>query len=93
MIKTAMEWLRGGATTPRARRRERQMSSAPQSCVKSPCCSLMLVKLPRGLNEVDHYRCAECSTLYVWSGQEWVACEVPEQHRAFSREIVGSHDA
>lgn len=83
-----MEWLRGGATTPRAQRKERPMSSAPQSLAKSPCCSLMLVKLPRGANEADHYRCAECGTLFVWSGSEWVACEMPEQHSAFSREIV-----
>lgn len=81
-----MEWLRGGAATPRAQRRERKMSSTPQTCAKSPCCSLMLIKLPLGANAAEHYRCSECSKLFVWSGSEWVACENPEQHRAFSRE-------
>lgn len=88
-----MEWLRGGAITPRAQRRERHMSSAPQSCAKSPCCSLMLIKLPRGQNAADHYRCSECSKLFVWSGSEWVACELPEIHRALSREDWRPPDA
>lgn len=88
-----MQWMRAGAVTPRARRKERQMSSAPQMLAKSLCCKLPLIKLPRGRNAADHFRCSECSRLFVWSGTEWVVCELPDKHRALASEPERRADA
>jgi len=69
------------------------MSAAPSTAAASPCCRLMLIKIPRGTNDADHYRCAECGLLYVWSGSEWVPCEMPDKHLMQSREKVSASNA
>jgi hypothetical protein len=88
MSQTALQWLRAGGRIYGAQRERGTMASAPRTTSASPCCRLMLIKLPRGSNEVDHYRCAECGQLFVWSGSGWVACELQDKHRAQSRETV-----
>lgn len=64
------------------------MATAPQTYEHSPCCRLMLVKIPIGTNEIEHYRCAECGELFIWDGMRWVPCELQDKHRANSRETV-----
>lgn len=88
MSQTALQWLRAGAHIYGAQPKGVKVAATPQSCAKSPCCKLMLIKLPQGSNEVDHYRCAECGELYIWSGTQWVLCELQDKHRANSRETV-----
>lgn len=60
------------------------MVQPPESAV-SPCCRLGLLHLPLGANALEHYRCAECGTLWVWRGNRFVPCVNPEQHIADSR--------
>lgn len=83
-----MEWLRGNATTRSANRELANMGEPTDTAAASPCCKLMLILIPRGSNETDHYRCAECGELYVWSGSAWVLCELQEKHRRQSQETV-----
>lgn len=83
-----MQWMRAGARTYGAHPKGGKVAATPQTAAASPCCKLMLIKLPRGSNEIDHYRCAECGQLFVWSGSGWVLCELQDKHRAQSRETV-----
>jgi hypothetical protein len=88
MTQTVLQWMRAGAKTYGPRPKVGKMATTPKTCAQSPCCKLMLIKMPRGTNEIDHYRCAECGELYVWDTQRWVLCELQDKHRAQSREIV-----
>jgi hypothetical protein len=88
MTQTALQWMRDGARRYDSRPKGGKVAATPQQFAKSPCCKLMLIKIPRGTNEVDHYRCAECGALFIWSGTAWTPCELSEKHRAQSRETV-----
>jgi hypothetical protein len=83
-----MDWLRSNGAEFGAQRKAVEMATPAQSLEHSPCCRLFLIQIPRGANEIDHYRCAECGTLYVWNSKEWVPCELPDKHRMLSRETV-----
>lgn len=46
----------------------------------SPCCDTLLITMPLGHLEVFHFRCTQCSAVYVWDGRAWVLCQNVEAH-------------
>jgi len=61
------------------------MQPAPMDVGFSPCCKLPMMKLPKGQNEADHWRCTECLAMWIWNGACFVACQSPEKHYKFSQ--------
>lgn len=51
---------------------------------KSPCCNLPLIKMPRGGNVNQHWRCSECQAIFVVIRGAWLPCPSPEAHRALA---------
>lgn len=53
----------------------------------SPCCKLPMMKLSKGQNELDHWRCTECCRMFIWNGQGFVDCQSPDKHYQLSQAV------
>jgi hypothetical protein len=62
------------------------MGTPPPMDVRfSPCCKLPMMRLPKGQNSMEHWRCTECRAMWIWNGVCFVACQVPEKHYQLSQ--------
>jgi hypothetical protein len=61
------------------------MPPPPMDVRFAPCCKAPMMKLPKGQNELEHWQCTADRALWIWNGQDFVACQSPEKHYQLSQ--------